>query len=51
MGKVNFNVKTAIESTGGFQNRAQDIVTEQYEESKEKFLQEFDDHPVTKEIS
>jgi len=51
MGKVNFNVKNAIESTGGFQDRAQDVVTEKYEESKEKFLEEFDDHPVTKEIS
>jgi hypothetical protein len=51
MGKVNFNVKTAIESTVGFQNRAQDIVTEKYEENKEKFLQEFDNHPVTKEIA
>lgn len=51
MGKVNFNVKTAIESTAGFKNKAENIVTEKYQESKEKFLEEFDDHPVTKEIA
>jgi len=51
MGKVNFNVKTVIESTAGFQAKAEDVMTEKYEESKDKFMKEFEDHPVTKEIS
>lgn len=50
MGKVLFNVKQAVQDTSAFQNRAEEIVKENYLENKEKFMDEFNNHPVTQEI-
>lgn len=50
MGKVLFNVKKAVENTSSFQNRAEVIVKKNYLENKDRFFNEFNNHPVTQEI-
>jgi hypothetical protein len=50
MGKVNFNVKNAIEEIEAFQEKAEEIAYEKYQDGKEKFLDDFENHPVTQEI-
>jgi len=50
MGKILFDVQEAIQETSAFQNKAEEVVKENYLESKEKFMDDFENHPVTKEI-
>jgi len=50
MGKILFNVQEAIQETSAFQNKAEEVVKENYLESKEKFMDDFENHPVTQEI-
>jgi len=50
MNKINFDLKKAIEQTPAFQIKSEEIVREKYEESKEQFLDDFENHPVTQEI-
>ena len=51
MNKINFDLKKAIERTPAFQIKSEEIVREKYQESKEQFLDDFDNHAVTQEIS
>lgn len=50
MGKVLFNVKSAVENTSAFQSKAEEIVKDNYLENKDKFMEDFNNHPVTQEI-
>ena len=50
MGKILFNVKQAVQNTSAFQDKAEDIVKDSYLENKDKFMEDFDNHPVTQEI-
>ena len=50
MGKILFNVKQAVQNTSAFQNKAEEIVKDNYLENKDKFMEDFNNHPVTQEI-
>lgn len=50
MGKILFNVKEAVQETSAFQERAEEIVKGNYLENKEKFMDDFNNHPVTQEL-
>lgn len=51
MKNVNINFKKIIDENKGFQKQAERVVKDKYMESKKKFLNAFEMHPVTKEIS
>jgi len=50
MGKVLFNVQKAVQETSAFEDKAEEVVKENYLDSKEKFMEDFENHPVTQEI-
>jgi len=50
MGKILFNLQEAVQETSAFQDQAEEIVKENYLENKDKFMEDFNNHPVTKEI-
>jgi len=51
MGKVNVNFKKIVNSNKAFQKKAESTIKEKYLESKQNFLENFDAHPVSQEIS
>jgi hypothetical protein len=50
MGKVLFNVQEAVQQIPAFENKAEEVVKKNYLESKDKFMEDFESHPVTQEI-
>jgi len=50
MKRVSLNSKKIIAQNKAFQRKAEALVKEKYEESKDNFLNNFESHPVTKEL-
>lgn len=50
MGKVNLNFSKIVNENKKFQKQAESLAREKFETSKDNFLENFDNHPITKEI-